>query len=181
MNTYIALLRGINVGGYNKLPMKELVLLLDKLRLQNVNTYIQTGNIAFSSEKDAEWLAENIKTMIVQKYNFAPKVVVLEFDELKGAIASNPFTEAESEPKTLHLYFLDNEPEDPDLKSLEAIKKDTERFMLKRKTFYLHAPEGVGRSKLASRAEKILGVAATARNWRTIEKIKEMGDQILSI
>ncbi|HET6527282.1 MAG TPA: DUF1697 domain-containing protein [Balneolaceae bacterium] len=178
MNTYIALLRGINVGGHNKLPMKELVQLLEDLGLHNVKTYIQTGNVAFKSEKDSAKLAESIKAAIEKDYGFAPHVLVLTFNEFQKAMTSNPFPEAEAEPKTLHLYFLDREPENPDLESLESIKKDSERFILKNKTFYLHAPEGVGRSKLAAKVEKVLGVPATARNWRSVGKIKEMAEQI---
>ncbi|HEX6983027.1 MAG TPA: DUF1697 domain-containing protein [Balneolaceae bacterium] len=178
MSTYITLLRGINVGGHNKLPMKELVGLLEDLGFHNVKTYIQTGNIVFKSGKNAAELAESIKTEIEQNHGFAPHVLVLKLDEFKKAMASNPFAEAESEPKTLHLYFLDAEPKNPDLESLENIKKDNERFMLKGKTFYLHTPEGVGRSKLAARAEKALGVAATARNWRTVDKIRVITEEM---
>lgn len=178
MKTYIALLRGINVGGHNKLPMKELRQLLEDTGFGNVKTYIQTGNIAFKSEKNTAELAEIIQTAIENSYSFAPHVLVLGVGDFEKAMTSNPFAEAESEPKTLHLYFLDAEPQNPDLNLLEEIKKGSEQFMLKGRVFYLHAPEGVGRSKLAARAEKALGVAATARNWRTVSKIMIMGAEI---
>ncbi len=83
----------------------------------------------------------------------------------------------ESEPKTLHLYFLAVTPERPDLDALERIKGERERFVLVDGVFYLHAPEGIGRSKLAANAEKLLGIPATARNWRTVGKVMEMADQ----
>ena len=92
-------------------------------------------------------------------------------------VRSNPFPEAESEPKTLHLYFLFSPPERPDLDALERIKGDRERFVLSEGVFYLHAPDGIGRSRLAANAEKLLGVPATARNWRTIRKVMDMADQ----
>jgi uncharacterized protein (DUF1697 family) len=95
-------------------------------------------------------------------------------DELERAMASNPYAEAESEPKSLHLYFLASEPQDPDLKTLESIRVDSERFALQGKVFYLHAPDGIGRSRLAARVEKALGVPATARNWRSVSKIVAM-------
>jgi uncharacterized protein (DUF1697 family) len=89
----------------------------------------------------------------------------------------NPFPEAESEPKTLHVYFLASSPECPDLDALEGIKGERERFVLKDEIFYLHAPDRVGRSKLAANAEKLLGVPATARNWRTVRKVMAMAKQ----
>jgi uncharacterized protein (DUF1697 family) len=96
---------------------------------------------------------------------------------LEGAVRSNPFPEAESDPSTLHLYFLAASPENPDLEGLEEIKDDRERFFLGDDVFYLHAPDGVGRSKLAANAERLLGVPATARNWRTVRKVMEMADR----
>lgn len=176
MKTYIALLRGINVGGNNKLPMKELRQLLNSIGLGNAKTYIQTGNIVFQSEKNAAGLSGLIKSAIEESFGFAPHVLVLSLDKFKKSMESNPFPEAESEPKTLHLYFLDAKPKKPTLEVLENIKKDSEHFLLKDKTFYLHAPEGVGRSKLAARTEKALGVAATARNWSSVAKIKAMAE-----
>ena len=176
MNTYIALLRGI--GGRNTLPMKGLVELLEGMGLKSVWTYIQSGNAIFQSgEMGKSELSEGIRTAIENRYGFAPHVIILTPDELRGAVASNPYREAESEPKTLHLTFLASTPEDPDLIGLERIRKDSEQFTLKGKVFYFHAPEGVGRSKLFARIEKSLGVVGTARNWRTVCKVKEMVDQ----
>jgi uncharacterized protein (DUF1697 family) len=96
---------------------------------------------------------------------------------MERVMRSNPLPEAESEPKTLHLYFLAAPPERPDLDALEGIKGDRERFVLGDGVFYLHAPDGIGRSKLAANIEKLLGVPATARNWRTVHKVMEMAQQ----
>jgi uncharacterized protein (DUF1697 family) len=104
-------------------------------------------------------------------------VLVLESEEIERVVGSNPFPEAESEPKTLHAYFLASSPEHPDLDGLEEIKGDRERFVLSDGVFYLHAPDGIGRSKLAANAEKLLGVPTTARNWRTISKLMELVNQ----
>ncbi len=89
---------------------------------------------------------------------------------------SNPFPEAEAEPKTLHLFFLASAPEAADIESLTEAKSPSERFHLTDHVFYLHAPDGIGRSKLAANAEKYLGVAITARNWRTVQKLREMAE-----
>ncbi len=175
MNTWIALLRGINVGGSNILPMKDLVATLERLGLANVKTYIQSGNAVFQSpETKSSALAEQITAAIFKKHDLKPRVLVLSRKELEQAATNNPFPEAETEPKTLHLFFLAEPPRDPDLKALNTIKSDSERFVLDKKIFYLHAPEGIGRSKLATQAEKHIGVETTARNWRSVVKILEM-------
>jgi uncharacterized protein (DUF1697 family) len=178
MKTYIALFRGINVGGKNKLPMKDLVAALEDLGCQDVATYIQSGNAVFrSEERDASSISDGITARIGERHGFEPRVLVLSSEELEKTIRSNPFPEAESEPKTLHLYFLDVPPELPDLDALEGIKGERERFVLANGAFYLHAPDGLGRSKLAANVERLLGVPATARNWRTVGKVMEMAQR----
>jgi len=175
MKTYIALLRGINVGGTNVLPMKDLVALLEDIGSQNVKTYIQSGNAVFQNkEENASLLSNKIRAAIKESHGFEPQVLLLAPEEMERAIESNPFPEAESEPKTLHLHFLASMPKNPDLGALESIKSDRERFALKDRVFYLHAPDGMGRSKLAANTEKLLGVAITSRNWRTVCKVMTM-------
>jgi len=175
MTIYIAFLRGINVGGKNSLPMKELVAVLEDLPPRNVNTYIQSGNAVFESrDKDASRLSKKISAEIKKRRGFEPHVLLLKLEDLERAIAENPFPEAESDPKALHVGFLASSPRNPNLKMLESIKSDSERFHLIDNVFYLYAPEGVGRSKLATNAEKLLGAPMTDRNWRTVGKVWEM-------
>ena len=99
---------------------------------------------------------------------------MLTRSDLERAAKDNPFPEAEDNPKSLHLFFLTEPPKKPDLKSLEALKAKSERFTLKGKVLYLHTPDGFGTSKLAARVERLLGVEATARNWRTVTTLLEM-------
>lgn len=175
MTTLIALLRGINVIGNNKLPMTELSALLEGMGLRDVQTYIQSGNVVFRCDlKSKATLAAKISAAIKAQHGFAPHVLLLEAAELKKAMAGNPYPEAVAEPKSLHLFFLDDAPQHPDLKSLDAVKTDSERYKLANKVFYLHTPDGFGTSRLAARAEKLLGVAATARNWNTVCKLAKM-------
>lgn len=175
MNTYICLLRGINVGGNNKLPMKELVTVLAALGLTKVKTYIQSGNVVFQTERsDRTALAEEISAAIERSHGFAPAILLLTSDELTAAIAANPFPEAERDHKTLHFYFLEPAPENPDLAALEVLQQPNERFALIDKVFYLHAPDGIGRSKLAERIGRGWGVHVTARNWRTVSQLLAM-------
>lgn len=163
--------------GISLLPMKGLVALLESLYCQDVKTYIQSGNAVFRHEADeGPALSNRISAGIKKGYGFEPKVLVLKVAELERAIASNPFQEAESDPKTLHLYFLASAPIKPDLDMLERMKADSEEFVLKNNVFYLHA-DGIGRSKLASQAERALGVSATARNWRTVTQVMDMSKQ----
>ena len=147
MSTWIALFRGINVGGRYLLPMKELVRDLQSLGLEDVRTYIQSGNAVFrASSEVAATLGEEIAATIEERHGFRPQVLLLTAGELADAMAANPFPEAEAEPKTLHLSFLASPPPAPDLESLTAIRSATERFQLTDRVFYLHAPDGIGRS-----------------------------------
>ncbi len=177
MRTYIALFRGINVGGNNRLPMKDLVAALEDLGCQDVATYIQSGNAVLrSEEQDASLLSDGIMATIGERHGFEPRVLVLGSEEMEQVVRSNPFPEAESAPRTLHLYFLVASPERPDLDGLEGLKGERERFVLGDGVFYLHAPDGIGRSRLAANVERLLGVPATARNWRTVRKVMDMAD-----
>lgn len=174
MNTYIALLRGINVGGKNILKMKDLVALLEELGAKQVKTYIQSGNVVFQSMEEPSQLSEKISQVIQQRFGFAPQVLLLSQTEFEKAISNNPFSQAESLPKTLHLGFMVHKPQNPQLHELEQLKSSGEEFLLKGKVFYLHAPEGIGRSKLVEKIEKHLGVPMTMRNWNTISKLQIM-------
>jgi uncharacterized protein (DUF1697 family) len=179
MKTYIALLRGINVGGKHTLPMKELVAILEDLGSRNVKTYIQSGNAVFQSEeRDASQLSSRISSEIKKRRGFEPYVLLLGIEEFKSAVGRNPFPEAESDPQSLHVGFLAAAPDNPDLNALESLKVESERFLLAGTVFYLHAPEGIGRSRLAAAVEKLLGVALTDRNWRTVRKIEAMVNEI---
>ena len=91
---------------------------------------------------------------------------------------NNPFPEAENDPKALHVGFLASAPKNPNLKALESLRKASEQFRLMDNVFYLYAPEGVGRSKLAANTERLLGVSMTDRNWRTVCKIMEMTQEL---
>ncbi|MDD2700931.1 MAG: DUF1697 domain-containing protein [Sideroxydans sp.] len=172
MTTDIALFRGINVGGNNKLPMKELTTVLEGLGLQAVRTYIQSGNVIFDSNGEPAVLAERIAAAIKERHGFEPKVLLLDAGKLEKAIKANPFPEDKAEGNTLHFNFLKCVPPAPDLAGIEKIKAASERCELKGDVFYLHAPDGIGRSKLAANMERLLGVAMTGRNWNTVKKLQ---------
>jgi uncharacterized protein (DUF1697 family) len=178
MKTYVALFRGINVGGKNSLPMKALVALLEDLGAKNVKTYIQSGNAVFHcAESNSAQFSKRLAAQIKKHHGFEPHIMLLDLEALNAAISNNPFPDAVADPSSLHLGFLACAPEKPDLEKLNRLKKASERFLLRDNVFYLHAPEGVGRSRLAASTEKLLGVPMTDRNWTTVCKLKELAGE----
>ena len=178
MNNWIVLLRGINVGGKNIVPMKQLVEMLLGLGCQNVRTYIQSGNVLLRhSESNVQVLSNHIAEEMLQKFGFRPHILLLTLAQFEQAAANNPFPNAQSEPKTLHVFFLAEPSGKIDFERLKIIKKDSEAFELIEQVFYLHAPEGIGRSRLAEKVEKLLAVPTTARNWNTVSKLLTLAAQ----
>lgn len=176
MRKYIALLRGINVGGKNLLPMQDLVAMLQSMGALEIGTYIQSGNVLFTAAiADAEDWCQNLAQKIQAEKGFTPPLLLLSKADFDKAITENPFPVEDG--KILHCFFLAQEPARDCLQELVRIKSDSEQIELLDRVLYLYTPDGFGRSKLAARAEKILGVAATARNWNTIVKLAQLGDE----
>ncbi len=157
------------------LPMPELVALLEDLNLHEVRTYLQSGNAVFKcAEGNAVGLSEKIGQAVNQLRGFVPAVLILTPADIERAVAENPFLQADSNPSAVHVGFLAARPVKPNLEKLAQLKNASEQYFLSEWVFYLFAPDGVGRSKLAAGSEKCLGVAMTDRNWRTVCKIREM-------
>ena len=179
MKTYIALFRGINVGGRNSLPMKELVAILEGLGSADVRTYIQSGNAVFRTKgKNITRLSSQISAAIKQRRKFEPHVLLLSLEDFERVIGANPFPEAETDPQGLHVGFLASTPASPKLDALATLKASTERYHLGDGAFYLHAPDGIGRSKLAAKVERLLGVPMTDRNWRTVCTVRDLAKSL---
>jgi len=173
--TWLALLRGINVVGRNKVPMKALASALETAGFQAVKTYIQSGNIVFRSRsRDPRALAGKIERLVKEKFDCAPTVVVISKAELAAAIRGNPFPGAHQNHKLLHLYFFASPPRPPDIEPLARLDAGREEFGLKGCVFYLWTPDGFPDSILRSRIERCLGVPATARNWRTVNELLKL-------
>jgi uncharacterized protein (DUF1697 family) len=180
MTTVVALLRGVNVGGRHSLPMKELRVLLGELGCENVKTYIQSGNAVFNTSANPGLLSQDITAAIERQFGFAPSVFLLTFDEYQSILGQNPFPDAVSEPKSIHIGFVTEQPSAPDLETIESLKSATENYQLLNGAFWLHAPDGIGRSKLAAKIDKCLGVATTGRNWRSAKAIEDLAATIIS-
>lgn len=177
MKTFIALFRGINIGGHNVLPMKALTAILQDLGATGVTTYIQSGNAVFQSpSSNPARFAKRLTAEIGKRHGFEPYVLIIEPQTLARVIAENPFPDALGDPVTLHIGFLTDAPGTPDLEKLASLKKGSERYHLGDGVFYMLLPEGAGRSKLAAGAEKALGVPMTGRNWKTVSKLMELAN-----
>jgi len=174
MRTWVGLFRGINVGGRNLLPMKELVALLAAEGFDEVRTYIQSGNVVFRGAGTARAIGDRIVAAVARRFGFRPHLLLMSGADLTRAAAANPYAAARAKPQYLHLWFLVKAPRAARVRSLEAVRAPSERFTVRGRVLYLEAPQGIGRSRLAARAESLLGVAATARNWRTVTRLLEM-------
>lgn len=175
MQTWIALFRGINVGGRNQMSMAALRATLESAGCNAVRTYIQSGNVIFASaSKSKHNLNKRLGDAIEEQFGFRPNIRLLSEGDFRTAVTNNPFLDAVSEPTTLHFFFLDSPPNAPDIDGLHRLALPTERFELIDAVFYLHTPDGFGRSKLAAGAERKLGEPATARNFTTIQNLWEL-------
>lgn len=179
METYISILRGINVSGQKKILMADLKTLYEDLQFRNVKTYIQSGNVVFKSEKkvDDEDTAKRIEKAIQKKYGFQVPVIIRSYRELEKVIASNPFlSEKDIDPKKLHVTFLSEIPSKERLNELNSVGFSPDEFTIQGKEIYLHIPVSYGETKLSnSFFEKKLKVTATTRNWNTVNKLAEIG------
>lgn len=173
---WIALLRGVG-GGIRPLSMKDLVKALDGIGLKDVRTYIQSGNVVFSSAKQPARLAGEIEACIEKKFGFHSTTFVLSVRDLQRAAKENPFPQADAVPTSLHLFFLAEPAKAAQLDAMNELKVKSEQFVLTKKVFYFYAPDGFGNSKLAAKAGKLLGVDTTARNWRTVGKLLELAKE----
>ena len=174
MTTWIALLRGVNVGGHRKLPMAEFRALLGKLGYQNVATYIQSGNAVFRAEGEAQSLAQEISAAVEARFGFAPDIMMLTAEQLQAALAVNPFPAAEAAPTTLHLFFMNRPMPVVDLKAMQEAATRGEKFSLGDGVFYFHTPNGMGRSELGGKLTRFIKTPMTGRNLRSCHKILEL-------
>jgi uncharacterized protein (DUF1697 family) len=176
METFVALLRGINVGGKTMVSMPELRSLFESLGHEDVRTYVQSGNVVFrTSSDDREALSAELEERIGSAFGVSPAVLLRTPKELAEIAAGNPFLERESDPLKLHVVFLSAPPAADAVEELDPSRSPGDEFSVRGREIYLHLPNGAGRSKLTiDYFEKRLGVRGTARNWRTLNKLIEL-------
>jgi uncharacterized protein (DUF1697 family) len=174
VNTYVALLRGINLAGRRKVAMPELRALLADAGFEDVATYIQSGNIVLRSEKSAARLRTELEQLIEDRFGFAVPVILRSRKQLDSVIAANPFPDP-ADPRLLHVVFLDKAPAAEAIKKLSESATGSDEVKSVGKQLYLSTPDGFGRSQLAAAlAKDPAGITGTARNWRTVLKLAEM-------
>lgn len=178
MSTYIVLLRGVNVGGHNKLPMKDWRAIMEGLGYENVRTYIQSGNAVFESDGSASDIAAGMTSTIGEVFGFRPSCVVLTLSEVQAALAACPFRpEGENAHKLVHVFFLNGLVKSYDPEGLQMLATQEEAFHMTDSVFYLYTPQGFGVSKVAEKLGKYLKGDMTARNLRTVETLIEMAGE----
>ncbi|WP_411893373.1 DUF1697 domain-containing protein [Winogradskyella sp. A2] len=174
MNIFIALLRGINVGGHKKMPMADLRALLSNSGLENVQTYIQSGNVVFqSSITDKFEIEALIKNSILSHFGFEVPALVKTHLQLQTTMDNCPF----DEEKKIKSYFilLDSVPKKEDVKEATKKQYDGEEYLILNNCIYYYCEKGYGKAKFnMSYFERKLKVAATSRNYKTIIKLIEL-------
>ena len=169
---YVALLRGINVGGKAKLPMKELAANFASAGARDVRTFIQSGNVIFASGNAVATVAL-VTAEIARVYGYPGRIVLRSGDELNKAFLANPFTGAPVE--MLHVYFLADWPDSKAVKELDAQRSPGDSFVVRGREVYLHLPNGMARTKLTNaHFDAKLKTVSTARNWKTVGTLVEM-------
>ena len=174
MNTYIALLRGINVSGHKIIKMERLREVLAELDFQNIRTYIQSGNVIFESSMDDVTVLElQVSQKIMEHFGFEVPVIITTLEELKKIVAENPFIKENLEnPTQPCVAFLSEVPLESNFANLKAMNFENDQFIHNDKVLYLWYADSVGNTKLSNISiEGKLKVKATSRNWKTVLKL----------
>ena len=176
METSLALLRGVNVGG-KTCKMEALRALFDKLGASQVRTYVQSGNVVFAIAPAAQArLATTLEKRLSQEFGFPIRVLVKTLKELEQVVKRNPFVKDKAiDQSKLHVTFLSGIPKNAAAEDLQNLAAPGEQFRVWDKQIYLYCPNGYGRTKLSNNAiEKKLSLVATTRNWRSVNALLTM-------
>ena len=172
----VALLRGINVGGKNKLPMKDLAAMFREVGCSDVRTYIQSGNVVFRAGPAlAQDISSVISELILERFGYRVPVVVRTAGELQEIVKVNPFVHSGTEANKLLVFFLADRPDQTLVDGLDPNRSPGDEFVVVGREVFLHYPNGVARSKLTNAYfDSRLSTTSTGRNWRTVNKLLEM-------
>src|SRR5215469_7755992 len=182
MTAVICLLRGVNVGGHNKIGMDSLRDLCSSLKLRSPQTYIQSGNVVFATTgKDLGKLARRIEDCIEKGHGFRPRIMLRTAAEMRDVIARNPFASRKNiEPAKLVVSFLAEAPTAEVARRFTEINVGSEELRVSGRELYIYFPDGQGRSKLPAALDRAAKIPATARNWNTVIKLSAMAEVIES-
>jgi uncharacterized protein (DUF1697 family) len=175
---YVALLRGVNVGGHAKVAMPELRRLLGESGFCAVRTHLNSGNVVFTAPpEDESLIAARLEQIIADHFGLTVRCLVRGGDYLRAVMAANPFPGQAADGKIVHATFLSGRVGPDQLAALDAVTFAPDEYRLGDRVIYLHLPGGLGRSKLAeslARPAVLKGVTATTRNWNTVTRLAEM-------
>lgn len=177
MPTYISILRGINVSGKNLIKMDALKKMYEALHFKNIQTYIQSGNVIFSTQSNSvKSLETKIANQIKKEFGFDVPVIVLTAEKLLEIIQQNPFTkDKQKDISLLHVTFLADSPKEIDKKGIEEKRSAGEEIEFSKNAIYLFCPVGYGQTKLNNNfLENKLKVKATTRNWKTVSELLKL-------
>ncbi|HEX3270882.1 MAG TPA: DUF1697 domain-containing protein [Ktedonobacterales bacterium] len=178
--SHVALLRGINVGGKNPLPMKALAEEFVAAGCKDVRTFIQSGNVIFSAppDHDEDLLARLLCERLAKRFNYNAPLVLRATEELRAAVANNPYLALGAPEDSLHVMFLTATPEAEAVKKLDPDRSPGDEYQVIVREIYLRLPNGMARTKLTNAYfDSKLGVTSTARNWRTTTKLLELMEE----
>jgi uncharacterized protein (DUF1697 family) len=181
MTVVISMLRGVNVGGHNKIKMEALRALYESLGLLDAETHIQSGNVIFRTRmRDHILLAKTIENGIEQSFGFRPSVIVRTSSELRDAIARNPFaTRPGIDPSRLLVTFLASQPSAEAREKVLGMKVEPEELRIDGREVYIYFPNGMARPKLSwPLIERTLKTPGTGRNWNTVTKLLGMAERL---
>lgn len=175
---HVALLRGVNVGGKHRLPMKDLSALFLEAGCATAQTYIQSGNVVLrASPAVVTTLARDVEAAITRRFGFSTPVVLRSAKELARALAANPFASEGVEEDALHVAFLADRPARAAVASLDPRRSPPDRFAVVGREVYLCCPNGMARTKLTTAwLDARLGTVATVRNWRTARALASLAE-----
>ncbi|MBZ0271896.1 DUF1697 domain-containing protein [bacterium] len=176
---YVAVLRGINVGGKHRLAMKDLAAMFEDAGAIDVRTYIQSGNVVFrASEGVAASLPARVAAMIEERLGFRAPVVTRTAGEIDRIAKSNPYRAAGADPKSLHVVFLAGKPDASRVRALDPDRSPGDEYTVAGSVIYLLCPHGVARTKLTTDYfDAKLQTTSTTRNWNTVLKLRELAKE----
>ena len=181
MPVIISMLRGINVGAHNRIKMDALRAVYESLGLRNPQTYVQSGNVVFKTNKrDLVALAKLIEDAIERGFGFRPSVILRTTSELRDAMARNPFTKRSGiEPSKLLVNFLASDPGAEIRDKVLNLKTEPEELRMDGRELYIYFPNGMARPKMSwAVLERTLKVPGTGRNWNSVTKLLEMAEKL---
>ena len=170
-NRYVALLRGINVGGRAKVPMAGLRATCESVGCTDVLTYIQSGNVVLTSPLEPAELRATLEAAIAEQLGVAPVVVIRTHRQLADVVAANPFP---ADPEHVHVAFLAEALDQDQAAAVADLEWPHEEIAARGTEVYFHLPGGMGRAKLPELFGRRVKTPATVRNWRTVNKLVEM-------